>query len=245
MKYCDGPKTDIHILDNIWLLQAKRKLNKAGRALAKVQEYLQPAELPSDQEMVTDEERFLLRKMGLSMKPFLLLGKHWHFCIWSINVTQSGIKLINVYMFSTIGRRDVFDGTIQNMHLHWKFRELVKIIVKGKSFSQVKHIAISLEAESGGVFISIDKTTKGYAIIVYRGKNYQKPLHYRPRNLLTRRQALARSIELQRREVSISWLLWSIHPFSWSNWLLKKILFVFISSALCFYHRHWNITYRI
>lgn len=88
------------------------------------------------------------------------------------------------------------------MHLHWKYRELVKVIVKGKSFQQVKHVAISLEAESGGVLVSLDKTTKGYAIIVYRGKNYQSPLKIRPRNLLSRRQALARSIELQRREVT-------------------------------------------
>jgi RNA-binding protein YhbY len=95
----------------------------------------------------------------------------------------------------------VFDGTVQNMHLHWKHRELVKIIVKGKSFAQVKHIAISLEAESGGVFISLDKTSKGSAIIFYRGKNYRRPQILKPQNLLTRRQALARSIELQRREV--------------------------------------------
>ena len=88
------------------------------------------------------------------------------------------------------------------MHLHWKHRELVKIIVRGKSFAQVKHIAISLEAESEGVLISLDKTTKGYAIIFYRGKNYRRPQIMKPRNLLTRRQALARSIELQRREVT-------------------------------------------
>lgn len=101
------------------------------------------------------------------------------------------------------GRRGVYDGTVENMYLHWKYRELVKIIVKGKSYEQVKHIAISLEAESNGVLVSIDKTTKGSAIIVYRGKNYQSPLNYRPKNLLTRRQALARSVELQRREVTI------------------------------------------
>ena len=88
------------------------------------------------------------------------------------------------------------------MHLHWKHRELVKIIVRGKNFAQVKHIAISLEAESEGVLISLDKTTKGYAIIFYRGKNYRRPQIMKPRNLLTRRQALARSIELQRREVT-------------------------------------------
>ncbi|KAJ8452113.1 hypothetical protein Cgig2_016694 [Carnegiea gigantea] len=156
---------------------ANGKLKKAEKALAKVQECLEPEELPTDLEMITDEERLVFRKMGLSMKPYLLLG-----------------------------RREVFDGTIENMHLHWKFRELVKIIVRGKNFAQVKHIAISLEAESGGVLVSIDKTTKGYAIIIYRGKNYRRPLQLRPRNLLTKRQALARSIELQRREVNASFL---------------------------------------
>ncbi|XP_058073919.1 CRM-domain containing factor CFM3A, chloroplastic/mitochondrial-like isoform X2 [Magnolia sinica] len=153
------------------LAHAQEKVKKAEKALRKVQEYLEPADLPTDLETITDEERFLFRKIGLSMKPFLLLG-----------------------------RRGVFDGTVENMHLHWKYRELVKIIVKGKSFQQVKHIAISLEAESGGVLISLDKTSKGYAIVVYRGKNYQRPQTLRPKNLLTRRQALARSIELQRRE---------------------------------------------
>lgn len=92
------------------------------------------------------------------------------------------------------------------MHLHWKYRELVKIIVNGKSFAQVKHIAISLEAESGGLLVSVDKTTKGYVIIVYRGKNYLRPRALRPENLLSRRQALARAIELQRREVTMQYL---------------------------------------
>uniref|UniRef100_A0A803MGF7 CRM domain-containing protein n=2 Tax=Chenopodium quinoa TaxID=63459 RepID=A0A803MGF7_CHEQI len=150
---------------------ANQKLKKAEKALEKVQGYLEPEELPTDLETITDEERLVFRKIGLSMKPFLL-----------------------------VGRREVFDGTIENIHLHWKFRELVKVIVRGKNFGQVKHLAISLEAESGGVLVSIDKTTRGYAIILYRGKNYQQPLRLRPRNLLTRRQALARSIELQRRE---------------------------------------------
>lgn len=104
-------------------------------------------------------------------------------------------------MFWFLGRRGIFDGTIENMHLHWKYRELVKIFVERRSFPQVKHIAISLEAESGGVLVSVDKTANGYVIIVYRGKNYLPPSAFRPKNLLTRRQALARSIELQRREV--------------------------------------------
>lgn len=100
------------------------------------------------------------------------------------------------------------------MHLHWKHKELVKILVKGKNFAQVKHIAISLEAESGGVLISLDKTTEGYAIVVYRGKNYQRPNALKPKNLLTRKQALARAIELQRREVTLDHFVISSFSFS-------------------------------
>lgn len=55
-------------------VQAKTKVIKAEKALAKVQEFLSPAELPTDLETVTDEERFLLRRIGLKMKAFLMLG---------------------------------------------------------------------------------------------------------------------------------------------------------------------------
>ncbi|KAF8086614.1 hypothetical protein N665_0619s0008 [Sinapis alba] len=150
---------------------AERKLLKAERGLAKVEECLQPAEQRADLESITDEERFMFRKLGLKMKAFLLLG-----------------------------RRGVFDGTVENMHLHWKYRELVKIIVKAKTFEGVKKVALALEAESGGILVSIDKVSKGYAVIVYRGKDYKRPPMLRPKNLLTKRKALARSIELQRRE---------------------------------------------
>lgn len=101
------------------------------------------------------------------------------------------------------GRREVFAGTIENMHLHWKYRELVKIIAKASNFEQIKKIALALEAESGGVLVSVDKVSKGYSILVYRGKDYKRPSMLRPKNLLTKRKALARSIELQRHEVCI------------------------------------------
>ncbi|KAK6278911.1 hypothetical protein POUND7_019178 [Theobroma cacao] len=153
---------------------ADRKLLKAERALTKVEDYLKPADRQADPESITDEERFMFRKLGLRMKAFLLLG-----------------------------RRGVFDGTIENMHLHWKYRELVKIIMKAKTFDQVKKVALALEAESGGVLVSVDRISKGYAIIVYRGKDYQRPSTIRPKNLLTKRRALARSIELQRREALV------------------------------------------
>ncbi|CAK9318700.1 unnamed protein product [Citrullus colocynthis] len=149
---------------------AERKLVKAEQALSKVEAFMTPAK-PAAPDSITEEERFMFRKLGLRMKAFLLLG-----------------------------RREVFDGTVENMHLHWKYRELVKIMIKANSFEHVKKIALQLEAESGGVLVSIDKVSKAYAIIVYRGKDYQRPSLLRPKNLLTKRKALARSIELQRHE---------------------------------------------
>ncbi|VFQ87567.1 unnamed protein product [Cuscuta campestris] len=150
---------------------AERKVERAERALSKVEESLKPLEQSADRYGITDEERFMFRKLGSRMKAFLLLG-----------------------------RRGVFSGTVENMHLHWKYRELVKIIVKAKNIEQVKNIALALEAESGGVLVSVDKVSKGYSIIVFRGKGYQRPSTIRPKNLLTKRKALARSVELQRRE---------------------------------------------
>ncbi|KAK1310601.1 hypothetical protein QJS10_CPA08g00200 [Acorus calamus] len=150
---------------------ALRKVKKAERALAKVEAFLKPTEHKSEPESITDEERFMFRKLGLKMKAFLLLG-----------------------------RRGVFDGTVENMHLHWKYRELVKILMNAKTFAQARNVALSLEAESGGTLVSVDKVSKQYAIIVYRGKDYQRPPTLRPKNLLTKRKALARSIELQRSE---------------------------------------------
>lgn len=40
---------------------------------------MDPSDLPNDLETITDEERFLFRKIGLSMEPFLLLGKINHY----------------------------------------------------------------------------------------------------------------------------------------------------------------------
>nr|CAB3491896.1 unnamed protein product [Digitaria exilis] len=153
------------------LARAQKKMEKAERVLGKVETALKPTDGTKPPETITDEERFMFRKLGLRMKAFLLLG-----------------------------RRGVFDGTIENMHLHWKYRELVKILVKSKSFSDVKRTALSLEAESGGILVSVDKVSKGYAIVVFRGKNYRRPSKLRPGNLLSKRKALARSIELQRHQ---------------------------------------------
>ncbi|XP_065863343.1 CRM-domain containing factor CFM3A, chloroplastic/mitochondrial-like isoform X2 [Euphorbia lathyris] len=86
---------------------AERRLMKAEVALSKVESFLTPAERHADPDSITEEERYMFRKLGLRMKAFLL-----------------------------IGRRGVFYGTVENMHLHWKYRELVKIILKAKTFEK-------------------------------------------------------------------------------------------------------------
>lgn len=56
-------------------LQADRKLMRAERNLSKVEAFLNPLDRPADPGSITDEERFMFRKLGLRMKAFLLLGK--------------------------------------------------------------------------------------------------------------------------------------------------------------------------
>ncbi|KAL6505839.1 CRM-domain containing factor cfm2, chloroplastic [Orobanche hederae] len=147
------------------------KKARAEKLLAELDEEqtLQPP--PLDKEGITEEERYMLRRVGLRMKPFLLLG-----------------------------RRGVFDGTVENMHLHWKYRELVKVCIGKRSIEEVHEVARILEAESGGILVAVEPVNKGYAIIVYRGKNYKCPASLRPRSLLSKREATKRSLEAQRRQ---------------------------------------------
>ncbi|KAG2383725.1 CRM-domain containing factor [Vigna angularis] len=155
---------------SIKLSMAIEKKAKAEKLLADLINAESPREQELDKEGITKEEKYMLRRIGLMMKPFLLLG-----------------------------RRGVFDGTVENMHLHWKYRELVKIICNG-SLEDVHQISLTLEAESGGILVAVERVRKGFAIIVYRGKNYSAPPCLRLQKLLNKRQALKRSIEAQRRE---------------------------------------------
>lgn len=60
---------------NLCLLQAERKLVKAEQALSKVEAFLTPTKRQAEPDSITEEERFMFRKLGLRMKAFLLLGK--------------------------------------------------------------------------------------------------------------------------------------------------------------------------
>ncbi|KAL2240482.1 UNVERIFIED_CONTAM: CRM-domain containing factor CFM2, chloroplastic [Sesamum indicum] len=152
-------------------LKALAKKARAEKLLAELEKEEMPQPPEIDKEGITEEERYMLRKVGLRMKPFLLLG-----------------------------RRGVFDGTIENMHLHWKYRELVKVCIGRRNIKEIHEIARTLEAESGGILVAVERVSKGYAIIVYRGKNYTRPASLRPQTLLSKREAMRRSLEAQRRE---------------------------------------------
>jgi CRS1 / YhbY (CRM) domain len=90
------------------------------------------------------------------------------------------------------------------MHLHWKYRELVKVISKEKDIKEVEHAARILESESGGILVAVERVSKGHAIIIYRGKNYQRPKTLRPKSLPNKREAMKRSLEAQRYQVKFS-----------------------------------------
>ncbi|KAM1340650.1 hypothetical protein ACFX2H_039012 [Malus domestica] len=150
---------------------AQAKKLRAEKLLSKIESLMLPAGPDYDQETITDEERVMFRRVGLRMKAYLPLGI-----------------------------RGVFDGVVENMHLHWKHRELVKLISKQKTLAFVEDTARLLEYESGGILVAIERVPKGYALIYYRGKNYRRPITLRPRNLLTKAKALKRSVAMQRHE---------------------------------------------
>ncbi|XVF20762.1 hypothetical protein REPUB_Repub12eG0031000 [Reevesia pubescens] len=145
------------------------KIEKTAKELAKLNSSWRPSEQDVDLEFITEEERECLRKIGLKLNSCLVLG-----------------------------RRGVFNGVIEGVHQHWKHREVVKVITMQRLFVRVIYTVELLVAESGGILVSVEKLKEGHAIIIYRGKNYRRPLKLMTDNLPTKREALQRSIELQR-----------------------------------------------
>lgn len=148
----------------------RSKIEKTTTELLKLNSLWKPSEGDDDVEILTNEERECLRRIGLKMNSSLVLG-----------------------------RRGVFDGVMEGLHQHWKHREVAKVITMQKVFSRVVYTATSLEAESNGVIISIEKLKEGHAILMYRGRNYKRPSSkLMAQNLLTKRKALQRSVSMQR-----------------------------------------------
>lgn len=148
----------------------KSKIEKTTTELLKLNSLWKPSARDDDIEILTNEERECLRRIGLKLNSSLVLG-----------------------------RRGVFDGVMEGLHQHWKHREVAKVITMQKLFSRVVYTAKSLEAESNGVLISIEKLKEGHAILMYRGRNYKRPSSkLMAQNLLTKRKALQRSVLMQR-----------------------------------------------
>ncbi|CAL5215178.1 unnamed protein product [Lathyrus oleraceus] len=135
--------------------EADTKKSRAEKLLTKVDASMVPAGPDNRRETITDEERVTFRMIGLKMKVYLQLGT-----------------------------RCVFDSVIENMHLHWRHRELIKLITREKTVAFVEEIAGLLEYKSGGILVAIDRLPKGFSLIYYRGKSYRWPIALRPRNLL-------------------------------------------------------------
>ncbi|KAG6430237.1 hypothetical protein SASPL_108300 [Salvia splendens] len=159
------------------LFLLKKKIEKSAKVLNKLRNESRLPDEEPDLEIISKEERVCLREMGLRISSSLVLG-----------------------------RCGVYDGVIEGMHQHWKHREIVKVITMQKSFLQVMHTAKFVEAESGGILVAVVKLKEGHAIIVYRGKNYNRPKSAAV-NLLNKKEALSRSLEIQRHGVSISKLI--------------------------------------
>ncbi|KAK2385488.1 CRM-domain containing factor CFM3, chloroplastic/mitochondrial [Trifolium repens] len=130
--------------------QADAKKSTAENILAKIDASMVLAGPGNRGETITDEERVMFRVVGLRMKVYLQLGT-----------------------------RGAFDGVIKNMHMHWRHRELVKLITKQKALAFVEETANLLEYKSGGILVAIDRLPKGFSLIYYRGKNYKRPITLR------------------------------------------------------------------
>lgn len=59
-------------------LQVLEKKAKAEKLLAELEEKETPEQFEVDKEGITEEERYMLRKVGLRMKAFLLMGESLH-----------------------------------------------------------------------------------------------------------------------------------------------------------------------
>ncbi|KAJ4973552.1 hypothetical protein NE237_006726 [Protea cynaroides] len=108
------------------------RLEKAKRKEAWLIEKLRKFEVPKapsetyDPEVLTEEDKFYLKRTGEKKKNYV-----------------------------PVGRRGVFGGVVLNMHLHWKRHETVKVVCKPCRPGQVQEYAEELARLSKGIVIDI------------------------------------------------------------------------------------------
>lgn len=108
-----------------FFIQAKRKEEWLIEKLRKFDVPRVPDE-PHDPEILTEEERFYLKRTGEKKKNYV-----------------------------PVGRRGVFGGVVLNMHLHWKNNETVKVVCKPCKPGQIHTYAEELARLSKGIVIDI------------------------------------------------------------------------------------------
>nr|XP_018686918.1 PREDICTED: uncharacterized CRM domain-containing protein At3g25440, chloroplastic isoform X2 [Musa acuminata subsp. malaccensis] len=113
-------------------VRIRYKLEKAKRKEEWLIEKLRKYEIPKapeqvhDPEILTEEERFYLRRTGEKKKNYV-----------------------------PVGRRGVFGGVVLNMHLHWKKHETVKVVCRPCRPGQIHEYAQELERLSKGTAIDV------------------------------------------------------------------------------------------
>ncbi|XP_068643512.1 uncharacterized CRM domain-containing protein At3g25440, chloroplastic [Aristolochia californica] len=113
-------------------VRIRYKLEKVKRKEEWLIEKLRKFENPKlpqqvyDPEILTEEERFFLKRTGEKKKNYVPVGK-----------------------------RGVFGGVVLNMHLHWKKHETVKVVCKPCKPGQVYQYADELARLSKGIVIDI------------------------------------------------------------------------------------------
>lgn len=113
-------------------VRIRYKLEKAKRKEEWLIEKLRKYEVPRvpepvhDPEILTEEEKFYLKRTGEKKKNYV-----------------------------PVGRRGVFGGVVLNMHLHWKKHETMKVVCKPCRPGQVYEYAEELARLSKGTVIDI------------------------------------------------------------------------------------------
>ncbi|WOL19455.1 hypothetical protein Cni_G28253 [Canna indica] len=113
-------------------VRIRYKLEKAKRKEEWLIEKLRKYEIPKgplpvhDPEILTEEERFYLKRTGEKKKNYV-----------------------------PVGRRGVFGGVVLNMHLHWKKHETVKVVCKPCRPGQIDEYAEELARLSKGTVIDV------------------------------------------------------------------------------------------